>query len=341
MKVLFDCQMPFQLAHGGAQTQIEETMRAVARAGCEVEPLRWWDDQQTSDLIHTFALPSVAYGTMAHLAGRPVVSTTLLTSNCNHPDWRLKLQGAARRFLYRVPGGKLFINQTFWNDYLAVDQLVVGLAAEAQVLTDLYGVDPGRIARVPLALPAEFLQAPPPGRSENYLVTTGTITDRKRSVDLARLAHAAQVPILFIGKAYSEDDAYWQEFRSLIDGKFVLHQPHVHGRREMIDLLQSARGFVIYSRHENWCLSAHEAVACGLPILVQDQKWSRECFGDGASYLKNTPSPENVERLRNFHRCAPDLSAPPIKLYGWDEVGRRLVTIYQALLDKFRGVSPR
>jgi len=106
---------------------------------------------------------------------------------------------------------------------------------------------------------------------------------------------------------------------------------HVQGRAEMIGLLQEARGFVIYSRYENWCLSAHEAVACGLPVLVQDQKWSRECFGDQVSYLNYHSDSENVRRLKDFYQRAPDLSAPKIPLYDWDEVGRRIVEIYLKL----------
>jgi glycosyltransferase involved in cell wall biosynthesis len=48
----------------------------------------------------------------------------------------------------------------------------------------------------------------------------------------------------------------------------------------MIGLLQRARGFVLNSRFENWSLAAHEAAACGLPLLLPDLPWSREQFGD-------------------------------------------------------------
>ena len=40
MKVLFDCHLPFMLAHGGMQIQIEQTRAALERLGVEVEPLR-------------------------------------------------------------------------------------------------------------------------------------------------------------------------------------------------------------------------------------------------------------------------------------------------------------
>ena len=58
----------------------------------------------------------------------------------------------------------------------------------------------------------------------------------------------------------------------------------------MVALLQASRGFVLMSQFENWCLSAHEAVACGLPVLVPDQNWSRERFGNAARYFQPSAS---------------------------------------------------
>ncbi|MDX2079439.1 MAG: glycosyltransferase [Terrimicrobiaceae bacterium] len=329
MKILFDCHMPFQLAHGGAQTQIEETMRAVAGQGVEVEPIRWWDDGQTGVVHHVFGLPNALYSEMAHRQGRAVVATVLLTSNCNHPVARLKVQGWIREAISRVPGGRLFRNQTHWGDYGQVDRFVVGLEAEARVLTLLYGVPRERISIVPLGLPSEFLNLPPAPRVGDFLITTGTITDRKRSVDLAEMAIRANVPILFVGKPYSCEEPYWKQFQSLVDGRIVQHQPHVADRTEMIRLLQSSRGFVIFSRHENWCLSAHEAAACGVPILVQDQPWARECFGTEAHYLSNDASPENVERLAGFYRSAPSMQPPKVRRWSWDDVARQLLEVYR------------
>ena len=54
MKILLNCRLPFALAHGGMQTQIEQTQAALIALGLEVEPLRWWDATQTGDLIHYF-----------------------------------------------------------------------------------------------------------------------------------------------------------------------------------------------------------------------------------------------------------------------------------------------
>ena len=41
MKILFDCSLPFALAHGGWSVQIQQTQAALLALGLEVEPVRW------------------------------------------------------------------------------------------------------------------------------------------------------------------------------------------------------------------------------------------------------------------------------------------------------------
>ena len=52
MKVLINCHVPFMLAHGGVQTQIEQISAALEKLGVSVEPLRWWDGNQSGDILH-------------------------------------------------------------------------------------------------------------------------------------------------------------------------------------------------------------------------------------------------------------------------------------------------
>ncbi len=334
MKVLFDHPWPFSLAHGGFQVQIEQSKAGLERRGIEVEYLRWWDDRQSGDLIHYFGPPSPNYLAMAKTKGLPVAVTHLFTATCNRSLSQLKVQGLVTRTLLRLPGWGMIKNQLNWQGFQRADRLIVGLRAERQVLEIVFGISPEKVSLVPLGLHDDFLKAGAGSRSEPYLVTTGTITERKRSVELARMAIEARVPILFIGKPYSLNDPYWKQFSALIDGRFVLHRDHVAGREEMISLLQAARGFVIFSLYENWCLSAHEAAACGLPVLLPDQPWSRECFGTAASYLDARGGSDNPARLSAFYQACPQLPAPGIKLYSWDEVAGQLEAAYQLLIKR-------
>jgi len=79
MKVLFDHSFPFFLAHGGFQTQIEQSKAALEAVGVEVEFLRWWDDAQRGDIIHYFGRPVGAYVDLARKKGIKFVLAELLT----------------------------------------------------------------------------------------------------------------------------------------------------------------------------------------------------------------------------------------------------------------------
>lgn len=333
MKVIFDNGAPVMLAHGGTHIQIEQTKAGLESIGVEVEYMRWWDKSQQGDLIHYFGTASTYYLNLARASGRPVAMTTFFSAACNRSDTRLRWQGRLIQAALRFPLANNVKNQLTWRTYPQATHNVVGLECERQVLENVFHVIPQNISVVPLGLPKIFLEAGPGRRAGPHLICIGTITRVKNSLALAKMAHAAQTPILFVGKPYNENDAYWKSFKNLVDGKLVKHQPHTDSKEEMVRLLQSARGFVLMSHYENWCLSAHEAVACGLPLLVQDQKWSRERFGKQVRYFRHIGvSAENVEALKQFYAAAPDLSPPAIKLHSWVEVAQELKKVYAQVL---------
>lgn len=337
MKILFNCPLPFALAHGGMQTQIEQTQAALRDLGLEVEPLRWWDDRQRGDVIHYFGVAPLDHIRHARDKGIPLVMTNLFTAACNRTDARLQRQGWLVRAILNLPFGEGVKQQLAWRSFGRCAANVVGLEAERRVLKLVYGIPRDQVAIVPLGLDKTFLEAGPGKRDGDYLLCAGTITQRKNTVALARLARAAKVPILFVGKPYAETEPYWQEFRGLTDGVWVRHQPHVADSAAMVALLKSARGAVVMSEYENWCLTAHEAAACGVPVLLPDQNWSRERFGNQAHYFERPGfTARNVEILKQFYSAAPGLPAPAIELFSWADAARRLQAVYQRVLNAAR-----
>lgn len=337
MKILIDQHLPFLLAHGGANTQVEQTRLALQKEGVDVEFLRWWDEGQRADLIHFFGPPSTSYVNWARLKHLPVITNQLFTGTCNRSVSRLKWQGRMLRLLLAVPFGVGVKQSLGWQAHERASRCVVGLEAERRVLQLVYRVSPERISVVPYGLNDAFLKAGGGPRTESHLICTGTITERKCSIELATLARAAQAPVLFVGKPYSESDPYWTRFKSLIDGQWVKYQAHVESEAKMVSLLQSARGFVLMSWFENWCLSAHEAAACGLPVLLNDQNWSRERFGNGARYFSSIGvSNDNTRILKQFYDDAPRLPASAARQYSWQEVARQLIKVYEQTISDER-----
>ena len=222
MKILLGCPMPFSLAHGGAQIQVEQTKIALEKIGVEVEFLRWWDGGQGGDLIHFFGVPNNELLQQAHAVKMPVVVTQLFTETCNRSDTQLSRQGFFVKAVLALPFGNGIKRQLAWNIYRTCDQNIVGLEAERRVLKIVYGIAPEKISVVPLGLSENYLSAGRGARSENHLICTGTITQRKNSIELAELARAADAPILFVGKPYSPDDPYWLRFKNLIDDRRII-----------------------------------------------------------------------------------------------------------------------
>jgi glycosyltransferase involved in cell wall biosynthesis len=326
MKVLFNCHVPFMLAHGGAQVQIEQTKAALEQIGVETDYLQWWNDRQTGEILHHFgALPEETVR-QAHDKGWKAVNTILLSENCNRSRRALLFRRVLIRTAMAVPLPGLF--RLRFHAFRMCDRVLVSLQAEKEILVRSYGVPERSVRLVPLGLKEPFLKAGPGARTGDYLISHGTIAPVKNSVELARLAIEAKVPVLFVGKPFAAGASYWEQFRQLVDNRYVRHQPHVAGEVEMIGLLQQARGFVLNSRFENWSLAAHEAVACGLPLLLPDLPWSRERFGGQASFFPKQGFAQAAAVLRDFYQQSASAPSPKVRLYSWREVAEILRDAY-------------
>src|SRR6266404_3163040 len=105
MKVLFNHHLPYSLAHGGTQIQIDQSKAALEKIGVEVEPLRWWDAAQTGDVLHHFGRPPTPLVRFAQTKGIKVVVADLLTEQGSRTRGRLWVQKVVTRLMNRyLPG---------------------------------------------------------------------------------------------------------------------------------------------------------------------------------------------------------------------------------------------
>jgi len=332
MKVLFNCNLPFSLIHGGAPVQIEQTIAGLKQVGVEVEHLQWWNNGQTTDILHHVGYMEPGLTARAHDKGWKVANTVLFTETVNRSAAALRWRGLGVRLIRKGPWPRRLKDLFPWRTYHGADRMIVGLEAERDLLRNVYGVPAGRIEVVPLGLAEIFLQAGPPLRTEDHLICTGRITPSKNSLQLARLARDSRVPVLFVGKSEDSSSDYWKQFQALVDNRYVKHHEHVGSAAGIVDLLRRARGYVLMSQYENWSLAAHEAAACGLPLLLPDQPWSRERFADQASYFPTYEGPRAAAALRTFYDACPALPPPRVQLIGWPETGRMLRDVYAKML---------
>ena len=331
MKIVFDCHVPFCFAHGGVQIQVEQTMAALKQHGVEVSPLPWWDDSISPDLIHFFGKPTLSYARLVKQKQIRLVVADLLTSQGSRTSWQ-RLPFRLICLLDRLLGGKVR-EKLGWSVYDLADCCVCLTPWEAALVRTMYGAHHARIEIVPNGVEKIFLQDQNHGVRGDHLVTTVTITPRKRVVETVRAAALARVKLRVIGKPYHPQDPYHLLFlQALQEARpWVEYVGPVGDRALLAKEYRKAAGFVLLSTMESQSLSALEAAACGCPLLLSDLPWAKDTFGRQASYCALERPEETALCLKNF--MASIHTAPVFKgVLGWDEVAGRLAGIYRTLI---------
>jgi glycosyltransferase involved in cell wall biosynthesis len=333
MKVLFDHHLPFLLAHGGVQIQIERTKAALEGAGVEVECLRWWDDKQRGDVIHFWGRPSADYIRFTHGRGMKVVMGELLTATGSRSRSQLSRQRLLIKLCRRILP-KTFLTKLAWDSYRLADACIAMTTWEKYLMSYLFEASPDRVHIVPNGVEEAFFRAPAATRGE-WLVCTATITPRKRVVELAEAAVRAQTPLWIIGKPYSESDPYTRRFNELTKQHSKLIRvggPPIQDRDGLARIYREARGFVLLSAMESRSLAAEEAAVCECPLLLSDLPWARSTFGDNANYCRVAAPERMAEVLKKFYDAAPTLKPPPKPLREPD-----LAVVLKAVYEKVAG----
>jgi len=333
MKVLFSNSLPFFLAHGGTQTLLESLMRELAGLGVEIEPERWWDEKQTGDILHYMNRPPLLNVRAAHTKGFKVMMTENLDQTASRSRGGLFgqrcLTNLARTFL---PGG--LTARLGWEVYRGLDAMVYVVEHEWETAQYLFRASPGRGHIIPHGMETEALaDLARPQAQEDYLVSVATIHPRKNTVLLAQSARLAGVPVVFLGKPYAPDDAYFLEFQKHIDNKWVRY-PGFVSTGEKHRYLRGARGFVALSQFESGSISIYEAAAAGLPLFLSDLPWANKVYRQArnTSFVALGSPGKIAPALRAFHAQARRQPGTTFPLLTWRQVAERYVEIYRKLL---------
>ncbi len=268
MKILFDHPCPLILAHGGFQTQIEQTKKALKEIGVDVEYLKWWDDTQRPDIIHFFLRPSKFYLRAGSCENIRVVCSPLHGGLGARGPFKRQLQKIAIRSAKRILP-EMLTAPFAWETYTEADAIVV-LTEWRSIWCERFNASPARTFVIPNGVEEVFFQAPVMARGR-WLVTTSSILPVKRIVETSKAAIAPATPYWVIGKPFSEADPYYQEFLRLSaqNPDLLRYEGAISDRLELARAYRSARGFVMLSKWENLSMSALEA-ARDCPLLLGD-----------------------------------------------------------------------
>jgi len=332
MKILINCNLPFSLAHGGHAVQIRQTIAAVQSAGVEIEPLRWWDENQKGDVIHHFGRMTAGHIRFAHQKNIKVVMAELLSAQGSRSLRQLRTQRFISRTIERF-APQTFVTPFNWESYRLADGFIANTAWEKFLMEYLFGSEPQKVHVVPNGVEEVFFNSARVPRGP-WLVCTATLTERKRVLELSQAAVAAQTPVWILGRAYGDEDPYSRKFLALAKAnpQWIRFEGAINDRAELAKIYRAARGFVLLSTMETRSLSAEEAVACECPVLLSDLPWAHGTFPEGAQFCPVTDSiPATAAALRRFYDAAATLPPPP-KPATWPEVGRQFVAVYEKAL---------
>jgi glycosyltransferase involved in cell wall biosynthesis len=331
MKILTYSALPFNLAHGGVTNIYQRTSDVLSELGFEVEPIRWWDKDQTGDLLFCFCRPSNDIVDYAKKKGMKVVVEQVLTGLVSRPLWKRRIQKLLKNFLERYAPG-MMTEAYGWRAFRDVDMHFVPSLHDARAVHHMFDVPLAKIHVLAYGVDDAFLNAPRLSRAD-HLICTATVTERKRVLEVAQAAIIAKVPLWIVGKTYGEEDAYGDEFHRVVQQSqgIVTHIPHVDGREALASMLAQARGFILLSTMETVSQSALEAAACGCPMLLSDLDWARVAFGKNASYCNVNSSPSHLANsIKNFYAECLSLKQE-FKAGSWFENRACLKDILEAL----------
>lgn len=137
--------------------------------------------------------------------------------------------------------------------------------------------------RIQLAMVGNFVN----GRSQNIIV---------RSIHILRKRGIRDFDFNFIGRKVDVQEACYNECLQYCEENNLDNVYFLGGRGDVPALLKVMDGFVYSSVHDTFGIAVVEAMAAGLPVVVNDYEVMKEVCGNLVTYFKSN-DPENCANM--------------------------------------------
>ena len=212
----------------------------------------------------------------------PIVLTVHDVSFCAHPEWFGPREGFRRRWLTRMAARRARTVVTVSQFSSREIQRHLGIGAN-RIVVATHGAptvsqpQPDRTSRTVLFVGSLFNRRHLPAMIEAFAIAAATVPDARLVIVGDNRTSPRLDPRQIAAGLGVADRVDWREY---VDNA------------ELDRLYRSARVFLFLSDYEGFAMTPLEALAHGVPAVLQDTDVSREIYGPAASLVP--PQPEAV-----------------------------------------------
>ena len=283
---------PHSILFGGFEVQMLAAMDAARASGSDVSQLDFWSLDKDFDTLHVWGFDLVHANLLewATKAGKNIVLSALLPyPNLNKAVRHLvsSLIGPAK---FRKPMLKMLSVLTVVNEQ------------QANYAEKILSFPRDRIKIIPNIVDNVFfdLSKFPSGTESsetNGVICTGNICERKNQLNLVLACKQVGLPVVLLGGVLSGEEAYAANVEKAVKdfsgGSWIKHlSPN---SPEIVAAYRSSKIFALPSFEETQPISALEAAATGLPVLLADRAYARQRLYKSAMLV----NPKSVKSISN------------------------------------------
>lgn len=340
MKIIFASYPAVTAMGGGVEVQMRSLARELQKLGIEVEMFDPWRgyDFSSRPFVHLFAAHIGTYhlGRALHSLGARLIVSPVFFSR-HSPAY---IAAAVRFSLLLRRLAPLWTDYTFCHDlcHMAV-HVAPNTRAEAQLVTEAFGVHPELVTVIPNGVDEKFLAARPDPFVNRYglkdfILYVGHIgLARKNPLRLLQAMRGIDIPIVLIGTYV--DNQYGRACMKAAEahGKTLVLPPMPPGDELLASAYAACSVFVLPSYYETPGIAALEAGLAGARVCITKHGGTTEYFGELVEYLE----PRSEESIRSSIQRAllrpnNDTLREHIRQnYPWSRVARKLAGLYDTL----------